>query len=105
MEQTVSEAIVFFSAQKKILKGLSSLSLVGLGYLKLGQALTTLSGGESKRLKIAAHLSKSLSSQKNSGIDDKHRSLFLFDEPTTGLHLDDIKSLLNAMKKLIDEGH
>ena len=105
LEQTVSEAIVFFSAQKKILKGLSSLSLVGLGYLKLGQALTTLSGGESQRLKIAAHLSKSLSSQKNSGIDDKYRSLFLFDEPTTGLHLDDIKSLLNAMKKLIDEGH
>lgn len=107
LDQTVSEALVFFSDQTKILKNLSTLSMVGLGYIKLGQSLTTLSGGESQRLKIAAHLSKSHLAKKNKGADtsNKYRSLFLFDEPTTGLHLDDIKSLQNALKKLIDEGH
>ena len=105
LNQTVSDAVEFFDDQNKILKNLSTLLLVGLGYLKLGQALTTLSGGESQRLKIASHLSKSQLSKKDTSVNNKYRSLFLFDEPTTGLHLDDIKSLQNAMKKLIDQGH
>jgi len=104
---TVSEACNFFEKEKKVVKNLSSLLLVGLGYLKLGQSLTTLSGGESQRLKIAAHLNRAQSSPKKIVVNDKKKNsnLFLFDEPTTGLHLDDIKTLLKAMKTLITDGH
>lgn len=92
---TVSEAINFFSSNKKILSRLSVLDEVGLGYLKLGQSATTLSGGEAQRVKLAAHLS-----EKSSG-----PMLYLFDEPTTGLHFDDIKKLLGSFQKLIEAGH
>ena len=106
LEMTVLEAYIFFDDEKKITKKLSSLLSVGLGYLKLGQALPTLSGGESQRLKIASHLSDTKSFKKNSAQNNKeHSILFLFDEPTTGLHLDDIKTLLKAMKQLIVDGH
>jgi len=91
---TVREALVFFSGVPKITSKLRILDEVGLGYLRLGQSATTLSGGEAQRLKLAAHLT----SQANEGI------LYIFDEPTTGLHFDDIDKLLTAFRKLIDGG-
>ena len=91
---TVREAISFFSAVPKLVNRLRILEEVGLGYLRLGQSATTLSGGEAQRLKLAAHLTR----QDNKGI------LYIFDEPTTGLHFDDIQKLLTAFKKLIEGG-
>jgi excinuclease ABC subunit A len=94
LQLTVREAIAFFSAVPKLVNRLRILEEVGLGYLRLGQSATTLSGGEAQRLKLAAHLTR----QDNSGI------LYIFDEPTTGLHFDDIQKLLTAFKKLIEGG-
>lgn len=91
---TVSEAIDYFSAHTPLLRKLHVLRDVGLGYLRLGQSATTLSGGEAQRIKLAAFLAKSTS--KN--------PLFVFDEPTTGLHFDDIGKLLRAFDKLISRG-
>ena len=91
---TVREALHFFSGVPKVLSKLSILDEVGLGYLRLGQSATTLSGGEAQRLKLAAHL-----------IHASHpASLYIFDEPTTGLHFDDIQKLLAAFRKLLDGG-
>jgi len=90
----VREALVFFAAHSKVTSRLRVLDEVGLGYLRLGQSGTTLSGGEAQRLKLAAHLTR----QNNTGI------LYIFDEPTTGLHFDDIQKLLTAFRKLIDGG-
>lgn len=101
LEMTVEEAMKFFADRDDILNALEPLNAVGLGYLALGQPVPTLSGGESQRLKLAAHLSKAQASSKKS---DAHR-LFLFDEPTTGLHFDDIDKLLNAFRRLLDQGH
>jgi len=101
LEMTVDEACEFFSSEKKVLNKLEPLRDVGLGYLRLGQPLPTLSGGESQRLKLAGHLAvTNAHSRKKSG-----RILFLFDEPTTGLHFDDIATLLRAFRKLIQAGH
>ncbi|HEY4837107.1 MAG TPA: hypothetical protein VIH72_00780, partial [Candidatus Acidoferrales bacterium] len=94
LQLTVREAIAFFSAVPKLVNRLRILEEVGLGYLRLGQSATTLSGGEAQRLKLAAHLTR----QDNKGI------LYIFDEPTTGLHFDDIQKLLTAFKKLIEGG-
>jgi excinuclease ABC subunit A len=112
LEMTVSEAMVFFSTRNKhaltpemnsslskatshIQKGLKYLSDTGLGYLRLGQPATTLSGGEAQRLKLATYMAKG-----------KHEKiLFIFDEPTTGLHFDDIRKLLDCFQKLINNGH
>ncbi len=94
LQLTVREAISFFSAVPKIVSKLKVLDEVGLGYLRLGQSATTLSGGESQRLKLAAHLMH----QANAGV------LYIFDEPTTGLHFDDIQKLLAVLRKLLDAG-
>ena len=94
LELTVREAILFFKDTKKLVSRLKTLDEVGLGYLRLGQSATTLSGGEAQRVKLAAHLS-----QKT-----KSNTLFIFDEPTTGLHFEDINKLLAAFRALIDSG-
>ncbi|HEY6212342.1 MAG TPA: excinuclease ABC subunit UvrA [Vicinamibacterales bacterium] len=95
LDLTVREALTFFSSSPKVLRRLQVLDEIGLGYLRLGQPATTLSGGEAQRIKIAAHLSS------HSG----ERLLYVLDEPTTGLHFDDIAKLLTAFKKLIEAGH
>jgi excinuclease ABC subunit A len=90
---TVDEAVDFFEGNNKIVSILKVLSNVGLGYIKLGQASTTLSGGEAQRVKLAYHLSQSKSNR---------HTLFIFDEPTTGLHFDDINKLLKCFQMLIE---
>jgi excinuclease ABC subunit A len=92
---TVREALTFFSGAPKVLRRLLVLDEIGLGYLRLGQPATTLSGGEAQRIKIAAHLSS------HAG----ERILYILDEPTTGLHFDDIAKLLAAFRKLLAAGH
>jgi excinuclease ABC subunit A len=94
LQMTVREALAFFAAHPKVTSKLHVLEEVGLSYLRLGQSGTTLSGGEAQRLKLAAHLTR----QDNNGI------LYIFDEPTTGLHFDDIQKLLTAFRKLIEGG-
>jgi excinuclease ABC subunit A len=101
LEMTVEEAIEFFTSQKenqakKIASKLQPLADVGLSYVKLGQSSSTLSGGESQRVKLASFLAKGQDTGKN---------LFIFDEPTTGLHFHDIKILLGAFNALLDRGH
>jgi excinuclease ABC subunit A len=95
LEMTVREALGFFSSTPKVLRRLHVLDEIGLGYLRLGQPATTLSGGEAQRIKIAAQLA-SLSGE---------RVLYILDEPTTGLHFDDIAKLLAAFRKLLEAGH
>ncbi|PYR27871.1 MAG: excinuclease ABC subunit A [Acidobacteria bacterium] len=95
LDLTVREALTFFSSSPKVLRRLQVLDEIGLGYLRLGQPATTLSGGEAQRIKIAAHLSSHSS----------ERLLYILDEPTTGLHFDDIAKLLTAFRKLIEAGH
>ncbi len=94
LQLTVREALAFFSGVPKVTAKLKILDEVGLGYLRLGQSATTLSGGEAQRLKLAAHLTR----QANEGV------LYILDEPTTGLHFDDIQKLLAAFRKLLDGG-
>jgi excinuclease ABC subunit A len=94
LQMTVREALHFFSNVPKITKKLHVLDEVGLGYLRLGQSATTLSGGEAQRIKLAAYLSRDVS----------EKTLFIFDEPTTGLHFDDINKLLIAFRRLIEAG-
>ncbi len=98
LELTVEEALEFFADQKSIQERLKPLSDVGLGYVKLGQGSNTLSGGEAQRVKLAFYLSKA-SPHKDGG------TLFIFDEPTTGLHFHDIKKLLASFQALIKKGH
>ena len=95
LEMTVSEACAFFMDKPEVLRGLEPLRSVGLGYMKLGQPVPTLSGGEAQRLKLAGHLTQTTHA----------RTLFLFDEPTTGLHFDDIATLLKAFEQLLSRGH
>ena len=95
LDLTVDEAVAFFEGERRVLNKLQSLQDVGLGYLTLGQPSNTLSGGEAQRVKLASHLSK-----QHAG-----HTLYLFDEPTTGLHFDDIKTLLDAFSALVDAGH
>jgi excinuclease ABC subunit A len=94
LSMTVREAMTFFREISKITNRLRVLDDVGLGYLRLGQSATTLSGGEAQRVKLAAHLSKRTGA----------KTLYIFDEPTTGLHFDDINKLLTAFRALIDAG-
>ncbi len=94
LQLTIREAILFFKDVAKLVSRLKVLDAVGLGYLRLGQSATTLSGGEAQRVKLASHLAQKSSSQ----------TLFIFDEPTTGLHFDDINKLLSAFRALIDGG-
>ncbi len=100
LEMTVNQAIEFFSADNdstalRIAKRLKPLQDVGIGYIKLGQSSNTLSGGESQRVKLAYHLSQ----------EKQEKTLFIFDEPTTGLHTHDIKTLMKAIDALISHGH
>jgi excinuclease ABC subunit A len=95
LDLTVREALTFFSSSPKVLRRLQVLDEIGLGYLRLGQPATTLSGGEAQRIKIAAHLSS----------HGGERLLYILDEPTTGLHFDDIAKLLTAFRKLLEAGH
>ena len=97
LEMTVSEAAGFFADSRDVLRGLEPLRAVGLEYLRLGQPVPTLSGGEAQRLKLAGHLAESSKTQSAG-------TLFLFDEPTTGLHFHDIAQLLRALRALIARG-
>jgi len=94
LQMTVKEALVFFSSVPKVTSRIRVLDEIGLGYLRLGQSATTLSGGEAQRVRLAAHLAH----------QDTEGTLFIFDEPTTGLHFDDINKLLAALRKLIEAG-
>ena len=95
LEMTVDEALPFFSALPKIATRLQTLQDVGLGYVKLGQSSTTLSGGEAQRVKLATELSK-----RSTG-----RTIYILDEPTTGLHADDVKKLLAVLQRLVEAGN
>ncbi len=104
---TVKEALRFFTGQTRILEKLAVLDEVGLGYVRLGQSATTLSGGEAQRVKLAAHLSLGRSAVRGTNGTAKKagsRVLYILDEPTTGLHFDDVSKLLTAFKRLIDAG-
>jgi excinuclease ABC subunit A len=94
LQMTVREALGFFTGNPKLLARLAVLNDVGLGYLRLGQSATTLSGGEAQRVKLAAHLAQATS----------EGTLYIFDEPTTGLHFDDIAKLLDAFERLLQSG-
>ncbi len=96
LEMSVDDAIAFFADEKKIAASLQPLSDVGLGYVKLGQSSNTLSGGEAQRVKLASFLGKGKA---------KDKVLFIFDEPTTGLHVHDIKKLLQSFDALLEQGH
>jgi excinuclease ABC subunit A len=95
LDMTVEEALAFFQGHGQILSKLQILKDVGLGYLTLGQSTNTLSGGESQRLKLAQHI----------GQTHEGRNLFIFDEPTTGLHMADVELLLNTFQKLLSQDH
>jgi excinuclease ABC subunit A len=95
LNMTVSEAVTFFAEETRIAARFQVLDDVGLGYMRLGQPATTLSGGEAQRVKLAAHLAEA----------QDEPTLFIFDEPTTGLHFDDIAKLLKALNALVDSGH
>ena len=95
LNMSVSEAHTFFSSIPKIANKLKTIEDVGLGYIRLGQSSTTLSGGESQRIKLASELSKR----------DTGKTLYILDEPTTGLHFEDIRVLLNVLNKLVDKGN
>jgi len=105
---TVKEALKFFAEAPKITEKLRTLEEVGLGYLRLGQSATTLSGGEAQRMKLAAHLQPASREVSRSGSGSegrlKRRLLYIFDEPTTGLHFDDVSKLLAAFRRLIEAG-
>jgi excinuclease ABC subunit A len=102
---TVREALHFFSGVPKIVDKLRVLEEVGLGYLRLGQSATTLSGGEAQRIKLAAHLQpKAAMRGEDPAKRRKPRMLYIFDEPTTGLHFDDVSKLLAAFRRLVDAG-
>jgi excinuclease ABC subunit A len=95
LDMTVEEAVNFFEYQPRILRKIQTLSEVGLGYISLGQHATTLSGGEAQRVKLATELSKR----------DTGKTLYILDEPTTGLHFQDISHLLDVLQKLVDKGN
>src|SRR5690606_14340037 len=96
LKMTVDESLVFFENQPKIINRLKPLSEVGLGYVQLGQSSNTLSGGEAQRIKLASFLVKGNQSKN---------AVFIFDEPTTGLHFHDIKKLLKSFNALLEQGN
>jgi len=104
LQLTVKEALRFFAGQTRLVEKLAVLDEVGLGYLRLGQSATTLSGGEAQRVKLAAHLTQVRSANAAAKPSQASRVLYILDEPTTGLHFDDVSKLLTAFKKLIDGG-
>ena len=102
LNMTVREAMHHFASAPKVADKLRVLEEVGLGYLRLGQSATTLSGGEAQRVKLAAHLQPATSSSRAGNLARRRRILYIFDEPTTGLHFDDISKLLSAFRRLIE---
>jgi len=104
LQMTVKEALRFFAGQTRLLEKLAVLEEIGLGYLRLGQSATTLSGGEAQRVKLAAHLAQVRAANANAKPSQASRVLYILDEPTTGLHFDDVSKLLTAFRKLIDGG-
>ena len=104
LQMTVKEALRFFAGQTRLLEKLAVLDEIGLGYLRLGQSATTLSGGEAQRVKLAAHLAQVRAANANAKPSQASRVLYILDEPTTGLHFDDVSKLLTAFRKLIDGG-
>ncbi|HEX4310884.1 MAG TPA: excinuclease ABC subunit UvrA [Acidobacteriaceae bacterium] len=105
LQMTVREALRFFVGHPRIVDKLAVLEEIGLGYVRLGQSATTLSGGEAQRVKLAAHLASTRSDSRGSdGKKGGSRVLYILDEPTTGLHFDDVGKLLMAFRKLIDSG-
>ncbi len=100
LDMTIDDACEFFAQKDEVLRALEPLRAVGLGYMTMGQPVPTLSGGEAQRLKLAGHLSRK-SGYRRKG----DHNLFLFDEPTTGLHFDDIARLLGALRRLLEAGH
>ncbi len=105
LQMTVREALRFFAGHPKIVDKLAVLEEIGLGYVRLGQSATTLSGGEAQRVKLAAHLASTRAAERGSdGKKGGSRVLYILDEPTTGLHFDDVGKLLMALRKLIDSG-
>ena len=102
LEMTVTEALEFFKDSREVAARLAPLADVGLEYVKLGQPVPTLSGGEAQRLKLAGHLAEAGSVASST---THHGKLFLFDEPTTGLHFEDVAKLLKAFRKLLAAGH
>ena len=95
LDMTVEEAVTFFENVPRIKNKIQTLKEVGLGYIKLGQSSTTLSGGEAQRVKIATELSKTQTG----------KTLYILDEPTTGLHIDDVHRLVDILQKLVDKGN
>ena len=95
LNMTVNQAVEFFESQPYILKKIKTIQEVGLGYIKLGQSSTTLSGGESQRMKLAAELAR----------PSTGKTMYILDEPTTGLHFEDIRVLLAALSQLVDKGN
>jgi len=95
LEMTIDESVEFFESYPKLYRKLKALQDVGLGYVRLGQPSTTLSGGEAQRVKLATELAK----------PDTGKTLYILDEPTTGLHFDDIRVLLDVLQKLVDKGN
>ena len=96
LTMSVEDAVQFFKNEPAIARRVAVLSTLGLGYLTLGQSATTLSGGEAQRIKIATELSK---------LQRSKHSVYILDEPTTGLHLADVERLLDALTRLVDAGH
>ncbi|MDE6694079.1 MAG: excinuclease ABC subunit UvrA, partial [Muribaculaceae bacterium] len=95
LDMTINQAVDFFSGVPNILKKIQVLQDIGLGYIKLGQPSSTLSGGENQRVKLATELAKK----------DTGKTLFILDEPTTGLHFEDINTLLGILNRLVDKGN
>jgi excinuclease ABC subunit A len=95
LDMTINQAVDFFENVPDILRKIKTIQDVGLGYIKLGQPSTTLSGGESQRVKLATELSKK----------DTGKTLYILDEPTTGLHFEDIRILMDVLQKLVDRGN
>jgi excinuclease ABC subunit A len=104
LQMTVKEALRFFAGQTRLLDKLAVLDEIGLGYVRLGQSATTLSGGEAQRVKLAAHLANVRAANAAAKPSQASRVLYILDEPTTGLHFDDVSKLLTAFRKLIDGG-
>ena len=92
---TINQAVEFFDSQPYILKKIKTLQDVGLGYIKLGQSSTTLSGGESQRVKLATELAR----------PSTGKTLYILDEPTTGLHFEDVRVLMGVLRQLVDKGN
>ncbi|MGB1405010.1 MAG: excinuclease ABC subunit UvrA, partial [Flavobacteriaceae bacterium] len=95
LNMSINEACIFFEALPKIYRKLKMIQDVGLGYITLGQSSTTLSGGEAQRIKLASELSKK----------DTGKTFYILDEPTTGLHFEDIRVLMDVLNKLVDKGN